>query len=255
MTINAQGGPGKIRLFEDFFRGHDVSGVADNTTTKATEAIGNFRLFGDGISEIDAGALAIGSDELSGVARLTTTDEAQHATCLGTELAFDVALMAPIIVEARVRFNNLDTKEVFIGLADVVGDDLCLEDDLLAASTTTFTPVATDYVGFYLSAELTDDEDWHAVYRGGSTTGVTTSSNVDLDDDAVAGEWQILRLEVDPDGTARWYIDGVLLKTLAGACSTTTDMGVVCGVEAKGNACEEMDIDYLLVEANRDWNA
>ena len=243
---------GKIRLFEDFFRGHDVSGVADNTTTKATEAIGCFRLFGDGVSEIDAGALAIGSDELSGVVRLTTTNETEHTTCLGTELAFDVGLMGTIVLEARVRFNNLDTKEVFFGLTDTVGDDLALQDDLIAASTVTFAPVASDYVGFYLSAELTDDEDWHAIYQGNASCS-TVSTTLDLDSDAVAGEWQVLRLEVANNGTARWYVDGVLKKTVADAVSTTADLGVVLGVEAKGNYVEEMDVDYLLVTANRDW--
>jgi len=249
MTINAQSGVGKIRLFEDSMCGDVVA----NTGT--ARKMGDFKLFGDGIAETDSGAAVIGSDELSGVARLTTTDEDKHACCLGTPLMFDVGKMAPIVVEARVRFNNLDTKDAFIGLADTVGDDLSFEDDMISGATTTITLTASDLVGFYLCAELTDDEDWHAVYNGGSTTGETTSTNIDLDDDAVAGEWQVLRLEVDPNGTARWYIDGILLKTVTGAVSTTTDLGVVCGVQAKGNAVEEMDVDYLLVEANRDWNA
>jgi len=255
MTINAQGSRGKIELFEDFANLHDISGVADNTTTRTEYPLGDFRVFGDGVGEIDAGVLAIGSDELSGVGRLTTTDETEHATCVGTPLMFDVALMAPIRIEARVRLLDLDTKEVFIGLADTVGADLSFEDDLLAAATVVFAPVASDYVGFYLSAELTDDEDWHAVYQGGTATCPTASGDLDLDDDAVAGEWQILVLEIDNNGTARWYIDGKLLKTQAGAVSTSTDLGVVCGVEAKGAAVETLDVDYLLVTANRDWNA
>jgi len=254
MAINAQSGAGQIELFYDFFAGLDLTGIADNSTTQTEWTIGPFRVFGDGVGEIDAGLYDPGSDELSGVARLTTTDETEHATCLGTYLNFDVGLMGTIIIEARVQLNNLDTKEVFIGLADTVGADLCFEDDMVAAATETFTPVASDYVGFYLSAELTEDEMWHALYKGGTTTGVTDSTTVEMVD-AVAGEWQVLRLEVDPNGTARWYIDGVLKKTVVAACSTSTDMGVVCGVEAKGNAVEEMDIDYLLVRANRDWNA
>lgn len=254
MTINAQGGPGQIELFYDFFAGLDLTGIADNTTTQTEWTIGPFRIFGDGVGEIDAGLYDPGSDELNGVARLKTTNETEHCTALGTYLNFDVGKMAPIIIEARVQFNNLDTKEAFIGLCDVVSADLCLEDDVAAAATETFTPVASDYVGFYLSAELTEDEMWHALYRGGTTTGVTDSTTVELVD-AVAGEWQVLRLEVDPNGDCRWYIDGALKKTVTAACSTTTDMGVVCGVEAKGAAIEEMDIDYLLVRAGRDWNA
>jgi len=255
MTINAMGEKSVIELYWDFFAGLDLTGIADNTTTQTEWTIGPFRVFGDGVGEVDAGVYDPGSDELGGVGRLKTTDETEHATCVGTYLNFDVGLMASIVLEARVQFNNLDTKEVFIGFADTVAADLSFEDDMIAAATTTLTLTASDLVGFYLSAELDDDEDWHAVYNGGSTAGETVSTNVDLDDDAVAGEWQVLRLELDPNGTARWYIDGVLLKTLAGAVSTTTDLGVVCGVEAKGAAIEEMDVDYLLVKAYRDWNA
>jgi len=255
MTINAQGSKGIIELFEDFATLVDLSGIADNTTTRTEFQIGDFRVFGDGISEIDAGILAIGSDELSGVGRLTTTNEDKHATCVGTPLMFDVGLMAPITIEARVRLLDLDTKDVFIGLADTVGADLSFEDDMISGATATITYTASDLVGFYLCAELTDDEDWHAVFAGGTTTAVTASGSIDLDDDAVAGEWQILKLEIDPNGTARWYIDGKLLKTQAGAVSTSTDLGVVCGVQAKGAAIEVLDVDYLLVTANRDWNA
>ena len=78
---------------------------------------------------------------------------------------------------------------------------------------------------------------------------------IDADDDAVAAEWQVLRLEIDTNGTARWYIDGVLKQTKTGAVSTTTVMGVCLGVEAKGAAIENLDVDYLLVQANRDWTA
>ena len=249
----AQSGPGQIYLFNDFFTGVDISGVADNSTTRTFYNLGDFRLYGDGVSEIDSGALAIGSDELSGVVRLSTTNEDKHACILGTELAFDAALMGTIVIEARVRFNNLDTKDAFIGLSDTVADDLSFEDDMISGASTTITLAASDLCGFYLCAELTDDEDWHMVYNGGTTTGETTSTSIDADDDAVAGEYQVLRLEVTPTGTARWYIDGVLKQTKAGALSTSTDVGVVCGVQAKGNAIEEMDVDYLMVKANRDW--
>jgi hypothetical protein len=255
MTINAQSGFGKVELFYDFCAGLDLTDQSSNAYTLSEWTIGDFRVFGDGVSEIDAGIYDPGSDELNGVGRLTTTDETEHATCLGTYLNFDVAKMGPLILEARVQFNNLDTKTSFVGFADTVAADLSFEDDMISGSAGTMTLTASDLCGFYLSAEETDTDDWHAVYNGGTTTGETTSANIDLDCDAVAGEWQILRLEIDPNGTARWYVDGVLKKTLAGAVSTTTDLGVVCGVEAKGAAQEEMDIDYLYVCANRDWNA
>ena len=253
-----QSGPGRIVLFDDFFNGVDKTDITDNSTIRDIYQIGPFSLFGEGTIEIDNGAFQVNA--LSGVVRLTCTNVGDDSCCLGTFNCFDVGLMGTIVLEARIQFNNLDTKRCFFGLTDA--DDggtskklLSIEDDIVASTTLTFTPVASDYVGFLLSSEMTDATDWHFLYRGGSAamTSGAVSATYDLNDVAAAGVWQILRLEVDNNGTARWYIDGELLQTVENACSTTADMGVVLGVEAVGNNVEEMDVDYLLVEANRDW--
>ena len=124
---------------------------------------------------------------------------------------------------------------------------------MINASATTITMPA-DLVGFYLSDELTTVAgDWHAINSGGTATATTTTTNGQLNNVAVAGEWQVLRLEVFPNGTALWYIDGVLKKTVTGACSTTTDMAVCLAAAANTTEFAIMDVDYLLVEANRDW--
>ncbi len=241
---------GRIELFDDFCGPEWL--VAE---TAATGQLGPFRVVGD--VDDNTGGVTINETDpcLSGVARLTACDTADNdATGLATALMFDVAKMAPIVMETRVQFADLDTKEFYFGLTDVNGDNCSLEGSNIHGATTTLTLTASDLCGFFLSSELTDDEDWHGVYNGGTTTGLTTSTSVDLDDDAVAGEWQVLRLEVDPNGTARWYIDGVLKQTVSGAVSTTTDLAVLCMVEIKGTTADETaDIDYLLVRANRDW--
>jgi hypothetical protein len=123
----------------------------------------------------------------------------------------------------------------------------------MVGNGTTMTLTASDLCGFYLSAELTDDEDWHAVFNGGTTTGETDSTALDLNDDAVAGEFDVLRLEVGNNGTARWFLNGVLKKTQTGAVSTSTDLAVVLIVAAYGAAIETADVDYISITANRDW--
>lgn len=246
----AESGPGKIHIFEDFIGLEDPVAL-----TAVPRALGPFMVVGQGVAEDDSGAPGLDSDGLSGVVQLSTTNEDNHTAALQTHSGFDVALMAPIIAEARVRFGDLDTKEAFMGFTDIniASDVPSLETDLMTGSTTTLTLTASDLVGFYLSAELTDDEDWHGVYNGGTTTGETTSTNVDLNDDAVAGEWQVLRLEIDPNGTARWYIDGDLKQTTTGAVSTTVDLKFMIGVESKTTEVQTMDIDYIMIDANRDW--
>ena len=245
----AQSGIGRISLFEDFF-------AEDNIANTATDrALGNFTVAGQGSEATDSGIPLLQADAISGVGVMTTTDEAQHTILVGTPIAFDVALMGTIVAETRVRFVDLDTKEVFFGFPDIDPSTLRLEVDVLTGATTTLTLTASDICGLYLSAELTDDEDWHGIHSGGTATASTTTTAVDLDDDAVAGEWQILKLEVDSNGTARWYIDGDLKKSVTGAASTSVNLALCVGVEAKGAAIETLDVDYILVKSNRDWNA
>jgi len=250
MTVNAQSGIGGIRLFNDFF------GV-DNyvSLTNDTAPAGDFYLGGESFEVATAGAIGLQSDALSGVVRMTTDTTDKDTIHIGTAVAFDVALMGPIVVEARVRFVDLTAKAAFIGLTSVLSLDEQLDDIIDYSAATTVTLTAT-LAGFYLDSQFSDDEDWHMVYNGGTTTGQTDTTEIDANDDAVAGEWQVLRLEVDNNGTARWLIDGVLKQTVEGAISTTTDLAVCCGVtENSGGDAAVMDVDYLLVTANRDWNA
>ena len=245
----AQSGEGRIRLFEDFFAEDPIS----NTATD--RALGNFTVAGQGSEDTDSGIPLLHADAISGVGVMTTTNEDNHTILIGTPIAFDVALMGTLIAEARVRFVDLDTKEVFFGFTDIDPSTLSIETDVMTGATTTLTLTASDICGFFLSAELSDDEDWHFVYNGGSTTGETDSTELDASDDAVAGEWQVLRLEIFPNGTASWFIDGVLIKTVTGAVATGTDLSLILALEAKGANIEIMHVDYLMVEANRDWTA
>ena len=240
-----QSGQGKIRLFNDFF------GVGDTLALTAdTAELGDFYAGGEGFEDADAGIA--GKNALSGVVTLTSANTDADTTFIGTHIAFDVALMGPIILETRVQVPDLDTKEIFFGLTSILSVDEQLEDIVINASGTTLTMPA-DLAGFYLSDELTDDEDWHGIHSGGTASASTTTTGVDLDDDAVAGEWQVLRLEVMPTGTCRWYIDGELKQTVAGAVSTSTDYAVVLAAGANTTQLNIFDCDYILVEANRDW--
>ena len=246
----AQASKGRIEIFEDFIGGEEI--VA-NTAASRTFGTAGLRVIGQGIAEKDSGIVVLESDGLNGVGRLTTTNEDAHSIGLTTATMFDVAKMGTIVLEARVQFENLDTKEFYFGLTDVNDDTTIIEGGTMVGNGTTMTLTASDLCGFYLSAELTDDEDWHAVFNGGTTTGETDSTELDLDDDAVAGEFDVLRIEVGNNGTARWFVNGVLKKTQAGAVSTSTDLAVLLMVATYGAAIETVDVDYISITANRDW--
>jgi hypothetical protein len=246
----AQSGYGKISIFEDFLAGEDI--VAATAASRSFGGSG-LRVIGQGIAENDSGITVGESDGLNGVGILTTTNEDAHSCGLTTGKVFDVGKMAPINIECRVQFPDLDTKAFYFGLTDVNDDTTILEGNNLVASGASLTLSASDLCGFLIDAEATDDEDWIMVYNGGTTSGETTIANIDADNDAVAGEWDVLRLEVSINGTARWYVNGVLKQTVEGAVSTSTDLAVLAMIEARSAAIEYAWIDYIAIEANRDW--
>ena len=240
-----QSGNGRIRLFNDFFGGEALA------TTLDAVNMGDFYVGGEGHEDADAGVAT--ADFLSGAVAVTSANTDADTTFIGTGVGFDVGLMGPIIMEARVQLPDLDTKEIFFGLTSILTQDEQLEDIVINASATTITMPA-DLVGFYLSDELTTVAgDWHAINNGGTATATTTTTNGQLNNVAVAGDWQVLRLEVMPNGTAYWYIDGVLKKTVTGAVSTTTNFAGCLAAAANTTEFAIMQVDYLLVEANRDW--
>ena len=252
MAINAQSGVGKIRLFNDFFGGQEQL----DAETIATQGAGDFKLIGTGIAETDTQQVLLESDALSGVIQLETDNADKTTSALATSVGLDVGLMGTLICEARIRLPDLATKVIFIGFTDDNQDALSIEDHLFdVTAVDTIENTASDMCGFYFQSELTASTELHACYKGGTTSADTTPSNNDLDVNLVAGEWMLLRVEVDNNGTARWYIEGALVKTLVGALSTTTDVAAIVGVGSVGGGVELMDVDYMLVEANRDWNA
>ena len=244
------GANGRIEIFEDFLAAEDI--VAATAATRSFGGSG-LRVLGQGIAETDSGITVLESDGLNGVGVFTTTNEDAHSCGVATGTVFDVAKMAPIVAECRVQFADLDTKAFYFGFTDVNTDTTILEGNQLVAASGTLTLSASDLCGFLLDAEATDDEDWIMAYNGGTTTGETTIANIDANDDAVAGEFQILRLEIAPNGTARWYVDGVLKQPKTGAVSTTTDLALLAMIEARAASNEYVYLDYLYVSANRDW--
>lgn len=245
----AQAGPGVLEIEENFIGLDDpIAGTA------VPRALGRLRVVGQGIAEADAGAPRLAAE--AGV-RLTTTDEDNHTTGLETNVFYKPGVNGSLVLEARVQFENLDTKEFFFGVTDIAiaSDVPSIEVDLCHGATVTLTLTASDLCGFLLSSELTEDEMWHAIFKGGSTTGVTSSTSNQLGVDNVAAEWDLLRLEIDPNGTARWYVNGVLKKTVVGAVSTTVALKAFIAVEAKGAAIETADVSYVRIRTSRDWTA
>lgn len=248
-----QSGFGKIELFEDFTGPENI--VAETT---ATGALGALRVVGDSLNQSDAGITidegTTGAHE-NGVAVLTTAGDDLTAVGLCTGKFVEIGKMAPLVAEIRIQFADALTKNFVFGLTNENAEALTVETDIISTSGTTLTISADDFVGFWFEAETTAyTTSWHGIYKGGTRTAPTLSTEVDFPSNLiVAGDWQILRFEIDNNGTARWYIDGTLLQTITNACSTTEDLAILAMVADHAGGKEYAYIDYIYVSAYRDW--
>jgi len=248
MSVSGQSGVGLIRLFTDCFGNEIPVGNTEASTTPGHNQ-GDFSVLGD-LDDADAGLVLV--SKANGYARLTSSATTDGDGCaLATEVCLSPALNGTIVVEARVERAALTAGTVFIGLAGAAADDIA---EPITCATTVLTKV-THCVGFLLNSELTAaDGIWYMPYLlAGDTT--QTSTDVDASQTAVITESDIVRLEVDNDGSARWYINGVLEQSVGAglAATATTLMAAVCGVWATTTTVATLDVDYFLVTASRDW--
>ena len=254
MSISGQSGVGKIRLFHDFC-GPEIptaGNVAVNATGGGMFKIGDFKVTGD-TTNTDCGVVQL--EKASGYIRIIGSAQTDaDGIAVGTDKCFSPVLNGPLILEARVEMNELTTKNVFIGFTTENADAVV---EPITSITETITLVYPS-VGFHFDSTLTVDATaatavWHMPYLL-STDATQSSLIIASSQVAVAGESDILRLEVDVDGGARWYINGKLEQTVAAGLAATpaTLVAGMVGTWAKSTAVG-IDIDYLLVDANRDW--
>ena len=246
----AQGSRGKIELWNDFC-GPEIplaNAIAYGTSAGGCNYyLGDYKVTGD-LGETDTGV--VGLPIVNGAVRVSGNNENGKGVAIGTEAVFSPTLMGPLIAETRVQRAVVTAGNIFFGFCDVNADDVA---EPLTASTVTLTLTASDLCGFTLDSQLTATAGWHMPYNGGTTTGETTSTSVVSSVTAVAAEWDVLRIEIMADGRADWYINGVLEQTKDGAVSTSVLQACYVGAWGTTSTAASVDLDYLLVQANRDW--
>lgn len=251
MSISGQGGPGRIRLFNDFC-GPEIpvaNAVAYGTTAGGCNYyLGDFKVTGS-LHDVDSGVVSLG--KASGYAQLLSSASADgDGVFVGTEVSLSPVLNGPLIVECRLELAALTARNVFVGLMSANADE---SKEPITATTLTLTKVVPA-VGFLFDSQLTYGTYWFMPYILASDT-TQTSTGIQSSQVAVAAESDILRLVVFPDGAAEWWINGKLEQTKGAglAATATTLMAAGVGVWSTTTTVGSADADYLLVDFNRDW--
>jgi len=260
MANPARGSIGDIHLFEDF-TGAEIpvaSAVAYAGDVRGYK-IGQFKVTGD-LAETDTGVVSVAIS--NGAARISGNNEDGKGVAIGTEVIFDPALNGTLRMETRVQRAAVTAGVVFAGFCDVHADDVA---EPATATGTTYTLTASDICGFSLDSQLTATATWHCIFNGGSVAGVTDSTQVVTGTTnarntngeaaviAVAGEWDLLVLEIYTNGTAKWWINEELMQVQANAVSTSVDLACYVGCWGTTTTAADLDIDYLDIKARRNW--
>lgn len=121
------------------------------------------------------------------------------------------------IFETRVSFNGTANITWGFGLGDTLVNDTEVANFTVDSGVVADDGSVTNGVSFVYSTDATALTKWQSVSTKAGT--VNTVENA-LSLGPTAGTYQILRLEVDADGVARFYIDGLLQATISGAVAT-----------------------------------
>ena len=126
------------------------------------------------------------------------------------------------VFECRVSFSQITGVTACFGLSDALATDAeHLLHTIIAGTVADGGLTVTNTVEIVYSEEATAGTLWHAASENAGTIG-NSGAEETLVDGPTADTYDTLRIEVDPDGDARFYINGVLRLTRATAVATTS---------------------------------
>lgn len=157
------------------------------------------------------------------------------------------------VFECRVSFDQLTGVTACFGLSDKLAttaehllhtvDSGTVADGGLSVS---------DTAEFVFSTDATDSTNYQIVSENGGTIGNSAAEEV-ASAGPTADTYDILRIEVDANGDARYYLNGTLEATRESAVATTALLIPYIAIDAGTDAqtVTDLSIDYIRFEGNR----
>jgi len=217
-----------VQFYDDFF-GPAIDST--NDWTEATEGTANAQDYLAGVN---------------GWYRINTGTEADKRTEISTGLDWEAAKSCGCEVKLHTTTSDTGLFLCF-GFTDVAtegtGEHSWVDGSL---ATGTVDAVADDAVMFGVRAETTDDI--YALSVKAAATPQSTDSGTNL----VLATDHIYRIQLDSDGNARFYIDGVFVAEHLLAVTTTDDLCfTIAAYITTGSTAALIDIDYVKIWQNR----
>lgn len=236
--------PHRAVLFEDFLGGS----VALSTTLATVGNAFRSRVGSDGACVNWTVTPAV-SGTIAGVVGNTTASMAVSGVQLDTGLCWKAnqnSASDKLVFETRINLSKITNIACFVGFTDQTA---ALEMPIhSAASANTITTNATDAVGFFFDTSMTDDTWWIA---GVANDVDATHQNTTFA--PVASTYETLRVEVNSDGSAHFFRNGVIVGTkMTGTVTPTIALTpVIAGFNRTTSGNGTITADYVYVAGDR----
>jgi len=160
------------------------------------------------------------------------------------------------VMEVRFKVDDVLDCAMFAGFSET----LHLTGDVVMPATfsgTTLTIAGSGGVAGMLHDMNATTDAWRAVAGDGGAAAsdlATASGTVSGEGVAVNDEWDIVRVEMDVNGDAKIYHDGVLIDDVK-ACVTAGDQfyAMVILSNRDSGGAQKLEVDYFFAEGGRDW--
>ena len=197
----------------------------------------------------------------------------------------------PVALRVRFKTNDMSLTHIFVGFQETADlDDYDSSGTPYTFASTTLTDNDQgQVVGVHFDADALIDDYRALLSQDGTTDAAVTTSTTTFNGHTadnggiVAGanltatanddEWQVVWVEIDPDGSARCYVGNssndpagvgpVLIAEFGGGkggplanvkITPTDNLYPVMWLEERSAAARIFEYDYMLVTANRDWS-
>lgn len=238
-------GFGELEVFEDFL-GVDPDYVW---------AAGGFAIGNVSVTSVNEGTIETTVDEPGGIIALTldTADDDNVALYAGRFKPADGGM----VMEARLKGDNLSDLAFFVGFAETLDKATPVMPAEFATATMTYNGTG-GMVGLQFDSDGTTD-DWRACMgdggaaSGGSGNGTRATPLIGGGYAVTADRWDVCRVEVDPNGAARAYLNGVLIKSFTAGLTPTDLFHAVVFCENRAASAAVLEVDYFYARGGRDW--
>ena len=232
-----------VETFDDFRQ----SAVADDSWA-------NRWLSFDGAGTAAASAAIIASPEgkINLVSGTAGTAGVADAACMSAALIThgQAVSLGQQIFEARVSTSHITGATICVGLSDKVASGSA-EAVLHTVKTATIADdglTVSDCLTFTQDTEAANTALWYATSENAGTIAhITTAGDCVLDLGPIVDTYELLRIEVDANGDARWFINGVLKFTELTAVATSAILVPYIAVTAEDGTpvSTTVSVDYI----------